>query len=113
MKTSGVPKWVWLKAKKPSDLQRKKLIALSLMAAAKTVLENHIYTFNGEVFRQTKGGPIGENFTNLAASLCMCDMITTYKKILISLQIDKTVKFIKVYVDDQDQAGKCLRICKR
>ena len=78
------------------------------MAAAKTVLKNHIYTFNGEVFRQIKGGPIGENFTNLAASLLMGDMIDHYKKTLISIQIYQSVRFIKVYVDDQDQCCRCL-----
>ena len=105
VKTKGVPKWVWTKAKKPSDLQRRKLIALALMAAARTVLKNHIYTFNGDVYKQKKGGPIGENFTNLAASLCMGDMVTSYRKILRSLDIEKTVRFIKIFVDDQNQAG--------
>ena len=108
VRTKGINKWVWNKAKKPSALQRKKLIALSLMSAVKTVLENHVYTFNGELYRQKKGGPIGENLTNLAASLCMGDMIAKYKKILMNLKIGQTVKFIKIYVDDLNQCGRCL-----
>ena len=38
VKTKGVSKWVWTKARTLSNLQKSKLIALTLMAAAKTVL---------------------------------------------------------------------------
>ena len=44
---------------------------------------------------KSKEVQFGENFTDLAAIFCMGDMITIYKKILISLQIDKTVKFFE------------------
>ena len=79
VKTKGVNKWVWNKAKKPSALQRKKLIALALMSAAKTVLENHVYNFNRELYWQKKGGSIGEDFTNLSASLLGISVFFTKK----------------------------------
>ena len=44
---------------------------LVLMEIAKTILENHLYTFNEKLYKQNNGGPIGDNFTQVAAKLVM------------------------------------------
>ena len=69
VKETGVQKWSWDKAKPPSDLQQKKIIALVLMKAMETILTNHVYLFDNKIYRQRKGGPIGDNITNLSSKL--------------------------------------------
>ena len=38
-----------------------KTIAMVLMATAKTILCDHIYSFNGRIYKQKFGGPIRED----------------------------------------------------
>ena len=54
----GVPKWNWSKTKEPSKLQRKKMVAMAMMVTVRNILENHLYVFNSELYRQLSGGPI-------------------------------------------------------
>ena len=51
----NVPKWNWSKTRVTSQLQKKKLRALALMATMKTVLQNHLYEFDGQLYIQTEG----------------------------------------------------------
>ena len=88
--------------KKSTELQ-KKMVALAVMSSMKTILSNHLYSFNKKLYRQRSGGPIGENITNLAAELCMYEFIQGYRKVLHKLEINDTIKFMKVYVDDLNQ----------
>ena len=50
-----VQKWNWTGKKKPSSLQKKRLLALALMEVIRTTLGNHIYQFNGGL--DTPGTP--------------------------------------------------------
>ena len=40
-------KWIWRNKRTPNTQQKRKLVALTLMAAVEAVLENHVYNFNG------------------------------------------------------------------
>ena len=54
-------KWCWKgKRKIPSNLQKKKMLARAMEIAVRTILSNHLYEFDGKVFRQQSGGPIGQ-----------------------------------------------------
>ena len=66
-----MPKWNWDKVRKPSDLQKRKLVALALSKVAKVIFTNHLYKFNGQVYLQMDGGPIGDDATMVAAELVM------------------------------------------
>ena len=57
---AGTEKWVWDKVREPSNIQRKKMLAMVLMASTKTLLENLIYVFDGQLYLQKKSGPIGD-----------------------------------------------------
>ena len=78
-KEHNVPKWEWSKAREPSPVQRKKLIALAIMSATRTLLENHLYQFDGTLYRQKKGGPIGNDITRLMAEILMNDFLDKYR----------------------------------
>ena len=57
------------------------------------------------MYRQLKGGPIGDDYTNKCAGIVMYSFIHRYKQRLANLHLlDKTV-LLKVYVDDCNQAG--------
>ena len=53
----GVPKWEWSRTKQPTDKQRSKMVALALMAVIQTALRNHVYKFDGRIYRQRRGVP--------------------------------------------------------
>ena len=106
MTDNNVPKWNWSKTRVPSQLQKKKNIALVLMATMKTVLQNHLYEFDGQLYRQKEGGPIGENITQIAADLVMFKLMGGFKKRLKRLNL--VAILLKLYVDDLNQVGECL-----
>ena len=62
-------KWNWDRVRNPSELQKRKMIALTLIMSKKTVLSNYLYCFHKQLCRQSKGGPIGENITNVPAEM--------------------------------------------
>ena len=50
------------------------------MATMKTVLQNHLCEFDGQLYRQKEGGPIGENITQIAADLVMFKLMGGFKE---------------------------------
>jgi hypothetical protein len=108
VKTKGVEKWTWKGKRSPSTLQRNKMVALVLMKTVETLLENHIYCFDGQIYRQREGGPIGDRLTTVLARLIMRRFAEEYKAKLIDLKIYSSVKMLKIYVDDLNCATRCL-----
>ena len=58
--------------KDPGDYEKKKMLAEAITIAVCFVMKNHMYTFNGEVKRQQRGGPIGLGLTGDVAQVFMC-----------------------------------------
>ena len=81
---------------------------MGLMASTRTLLENHIYVFNGQLYLQKEGGPIGDNVTMISSELVMFEFVLLYKQKLLRLTLYSDVLFIKVYVDDLNQCGDLL-----
>ena len=98
MTEHNVPKWNWSKTRVPSQLQKKKLRALALMATMKTVLQNYLYGFDGQLYRQKEGGPIGENITGIAPDLLTFKLMGGFKERLKRLNL--VAILLKLYVDD-------------
>ena len=48
-------------SRKPTELERKKMIAIAMAWIVKKVMTNFLYTFGGENRRQKSGGPIGQH----------------------------------------------------
>ena len=93
VKYRGTEKWVWTNVRSPSKLQKKKMIAMGLMASTRTLLENHIYVFNGQLYLQKKGGPIGDNVTMISSELVMFEFVLLYKQKLLRLTLYSDVLF--------------------
>ena len=75
------------------------------MVTAKLILENHIYTFNGKLFKQKSGGPIGEDSATKSVKVVMYKFVRQYKQKLIKLPLYECVVLLKIYVYDLNQAG--------
>ena len=71
--TSYEKRWNnWTKpARKATDDVNKKLLMKALEVALKLVMNNHIFTFNKECFKQLSGGAIGVSLAGEVANLFM------------------------------------------
>ena len=61
----------WTHAKEPSEQQKQRMLALMITKAAITSMGNHTYRFNGTVYKQQDGGPIGDELSQAIARLVM------------------------------------------
>ena len=54
----------WLQpSRRPGVRQKKKMVGLLLKSAIKLVMNNHFYSFDNIIRKQTKGGAIGNSLT--------------------------------------------------
>ena len=85
----GNEKWDWSgKRKTPSEIQQKKMVARMMEIVVRAILSNHLYQFDGKVFKQQKGGPIGLEVTGVLARLVMLWWDRAFKDKLRRLEID-------------------------
>ena len=85
-------------SKEPDESESKKMILLGLKIAMLFVMKNHMYTFAGKYYKQSKGGPIGLDLTGAIAQLFMIWWDREFKMRVLSLLYDITM--MKRYVDD-------------
>ena len=105
---NGNEKWDWKgKRKEPSSLQKKRMIAKTMEIAVLAIMENHLYQFDGKVFRQREGGPIGLEVTGVLARLVMLWWDREYLKKLRELGLE--LDFYKRYVDDGNMGSKPMK----
>ena len=84
--------------RKPSRAVTKRMLGEALAVAVRYVMKNHIYMFNGEARRQSRGGPIGLGLTGDVAQVLMCWWDEELIKRLDEKGMD--VKMYKRLVDD-------------
>ena len=60
-------KWLWDTWTTPGRQKKKLMVALLLREQVRVMMTNHLYTFDGELYRQVAGGPIGLLLTSTAA----------------------------------------------
>ena len=84
--------------KELSEENRRLLLSVALKIATRTIFRHHCYQFNGEVFRQAKGGPIGLRVTSVVARIVMDDWFTRFLGAILAAGIE--VHGAMKYVDD-------------
>ena len=99
----------------PTQEQRRKMISLALMHGIRAVMTHHLYTFKGETYLQTEGGPIG---LELTGSLARVFMLWWDKQFLSAVEtatseIGYELFMYKRYVDDCNMAGKSIPLGAR
>ena len=64
-------KWVWQDWEEPTGDVQRVLCALLMRELVMVVLQGHVYTAGGKLFKQIFGGPIGLALTTLVAEILM------------------------------------------
>ena len=83
------------------------------MAATETILQNHIYSFNGKYYKQKSGGPIREDIATKTAKVVTYRFVNKYKDKLLRLSLSQHIVLLMIYVDNLNQAGLCLPLGTR
>ena len=91
-------KWTWRTKYKPSPSKSKKIIALYLAKVTCWIMENHTYRFNGDLFHQKSGTPIGLQIAVQISRIVMIDWDQSMTTILISTNL--RMELLLRYVDD-------------
>ena len=72
LRESGEGNWIWPETL-PTVRETKILIGIALEIAVKLIFNNFVYTFGGESYLQSFGGPIGARITMCDSRLVMQD----------------------------------------
>ena len=86
-------------ARKPGRRQKKKMAGCVLRSACKLVMQNHFYSYDNVIRRQSKGGAIGNKLTEKLGRLLMKRHDKKYLKLLRKLDIQGEI--FDRYVDDE------------
>ena len=90
----------------PTNDEKRMMIKLAIESLTKISLENHIYSFNGEIRLQSSGGAIGDSLTGAIGSVFVLYWSRKLKEKLLALGI--TPELFQIYIDDQQFATKAL-----
>ena len=82
--------------------QKWKLIACMLTKAVETSITNHMYRFDGVFYKQTDGGPIGDELSQAIARQVMIWWDREFLRICSEINLD--ILFYTRYVDDVNLA---------
>jgi len=97
VRDSGEGNWIWPE-ELPNEKETRILIGIALEIAVKMVFNNFIYTFGGESFLQSFGGPIGARITMCVSRLVMQDW---HEQFITRLRESKLFERLGgLYVDD-------------
>ena len=61
----------WIRGQHPTEEQSAKMMAQMVAYAVEVAMSNHMYKFDGKVYLQTDGGPIGDELSQAVARLVM------------------------------------------
>ena len=89
--------WVF-KKNEPEGSKMRSLIAKVIEIAIRTSFSDHIYTFGGDIFHQTRGGPIESRLTMMCARLVMSWWVERAKDQMRKAEMD--IWLSGVYVDN-------------
>ena len=90
----------------PTEREKRVLLQKMTEIGVRVIFRNFVYSFGGELFLQSEGGPIGARVTMACARLVMDDWATKYRGILERSGIE--VRVMKGYVDDGRQISELI-----
>ena len=91
-----------LPVKQPDGHLRRIMLREALRVVLTVIMKNHVFTFNNEIRKQTKGGPIGLKLTGVLAQIFMIWWDKEFAARLDEMAI--VVRMNKRYVDDINMA---------
>jgi hypothetical protein len=100
--SKGDEKWTWEQSDEPDRGQRRRMLSRLVNKMVVLVMKNHVYQFDGKLYRQKEGGPIGLLLTGTISRIVMLEWDRRYLNRLTDL--DLTPSMYYRYVDDQGVA---------
>ena len=92
----------WIKpGRKPGRRQKRKMLGCVLRSACRLVMQNHFYSYDNVIRKQTKGGAIGNKLTEKLGRLLMKRHDKKYKHLLTKLDIQEEI--FGRYADDETE----------
>ena len=88
-------------ARRPGRRQKKRMAGCVLRSACRLVMQNHFYTYDNVIRKQTKGGAIGLKLTEKLGRLLMKRHDKKYTQLLRKLDIREEI--FDRYVDDETE----------
>ena len=82
------------------------MIASMMEIMVKNIMKNHCYQFDGKLYQQQAGAPIGLKLSGILARLVMLKFDKLYIEKLRNLKID--IVLYQRYIDDLNMALSCL-----
>jgi hypothetical protein len=95
----GTKKWSYEGKRKATKEERRKMLARTIKKMIIKIMKNHLYQFNGKVYKQRKGGPIGLLLTGTISPIVMLKWDSLFLQKLLKLGLSPEDYFR--YVDDQ------------
>ena len=99
-------KWLWNDWSQPGAEERKVMVALMLREQVKVMMKNHLYSFDGHLYRQVTGGSIGLLLTSTTARAVLGMFDREFKRLLSELNLGLLLQ--KRYVDDLNMATRAV-----
>ena len=94
----------WLPAREPSQMQKKRMLAITIAKGVRTCIENHTYRVGDRIFHQKEGGPIGLELTGAVSRAFMKRWDRLYLEKAKKAGIK--MKLYERYVDDSNQVAE-------
>ena len=94
------------KTQEMTKQEQRQVIGRVVEIATRTLFQNHMFRFAGQVYKQEKGGSIGDRWTGSASEIVMQDWSNKYKNILENSGLK--VLLLAGYVDDGRQGTTAL-----
>ena len=106
-KRGGQKTWQFPDNFKPTERERRVLVAKVARIVIHVLWNNFCYEFGGEIYLQRSGGPIGARITMACSRLVMQEWSENYSKILEASKVE--VHDLRGYVDDNRQETELMR----
>ena len=103
----GQKTWQFPDNFKPTERERRVLVAKVARIVIHVLWNNFCYEFGGEIYLQRSGGPIGARITMACSRLVMQEWSENYSKILEASKVE--VHDLRGYVDDNRHETELMR----
>ena len=101
-------KWVWDQWVEPTGDTLRLMCALLMRELVMVVLQGHVYTAGGRLYRQVLGGPIGWSLTKLIADILMRRFDIRFEDKVVKIGLNKP-PMKERYVDDVDTVREAIK----
>ena len=103
-------------ARAPTQQETRQMFSIALGNLILETMGNHIYSFNGQIYRQKSGGVIGNILTGALATCYMIVWARKFKEAIERVMVNLTgylLLLLMIYVDNGNMAARALPLGSR